>query len=234
MAKCGLNISDISRRRIGLFGGTFNPIHNGHLHVASTVLKKLSLTQVLFIPTGHPPHKDPTAILASEDRLQMLALALSPHASFAVCDEEVRRAGVSYTIDTLRILKKKYPDARLFFIVGVDAFAQIETWKTPEQLVQVCDFAVISRPRFPFSKLPQFGPLEKLDRSCLDQLDEGTLQIYPFSLSDQTVCHFLNIPHSEVSASEIRGRISAAKPLKNLLPHPVQSYIIKRNLYKRG
>ncbi len=220
------------KRRIGLFGGTFNPIHNGHLHIANTVSKKLSLTQVLFIPTGHPPHKDPRRILASEDRLKMLSLALSGNPSFVVCDEEVRRSGVSYTIDTIRILKKKYLDARLFFIVGVDAFAQIETWKTPAQLVQVCDFAVISRPGFPFSKLPQFGSLEKLDRRCLDQLDAGTLEIYPFALSDQTRCHFLNIPHSEISASDIRAKITAAKSLKNLLPHSVQSYIIDRNLYK--
>ncbi len=224
----------MSAQRIGLLGGTFNPIHNGHLHIANTISKKLSLTQVLFIPTGHPPHKDPTRILAAEDRLQMLILALSSRPSFVVCNEEVRRSGVSYTIDTIRILKKKYPKARLFFIVGVDAFAQIETWKTPKQLLQLCDFAVISRPGFPFSKLPQFGPLAKLDRRRLNQLDEGTEQTYPFPLSDQTVCHFLRIPHSEISASDIRGRISAAKPLKNLLPHPVQSYIIERNLYKRG
>lgn len=224
----------MEQRRIGLLGGTFNPIHNGHLHVANTVSEALSLAQVLFTPTGNAPHKDPKQILAAEDRLKMLELALYSHSKFFLCDYETSRSGVSYTIDTVRALKKKYPDARLFFIVGVDAFAQIETWKTPEQLLQLCDFAVISRPGFPFSKLSGFGPLFALKRVRLDELDAGTARFYTFPLSAQTTCHFLHIPHSYISASDIRSRIAAGRPLKNLLPHPVQSYIIERNLYIRG
>lgn len=221
-------------RRIGLLGGTFNPIHNGHLHIADAVSKELSLTEVFFIPTGHPPHKDPTRILATEDRVKMVELALLAYPRFVFCDVEIRRAGVSYTIDTISALKKKYSDARFFFIVGMDAFAQIETWKTPEQLLQLCDFAVISRPRSPFFTLPGFGPLSALERERLDALDAGIAKIYSFPLSAQSTCHFLSIPHSDISASDIRGRIVAGISLKNLLPHPVQSYIIKRNLYKRG
>jgi nicotinate-nucleotide adenylyltransferase len=219
-------------RRIGLLGGTFNPIHNGHIHIANTVSKRLSLTEVLFIPTGHPPHKDPTQILSAKDRVRMLELALLPYPHFLLCDEEILREGISYTIDTIQALKKKYPDTRLFFIVGVDAFAQIKTWKNPDKILQLCDFAVISRPGFPFSKLPNFGPLAKLDRMRLDELDTGKATIYDFSLGVRTKCHFLNIPHSEISASDIRRRLSSGNPLKNLLPHPVHSYIIKGNLYK--
>lgn len=224
----------MKQRRIGLLGGTFNPIHNGHLYIADAVSKVLSLSEVFFIPTGHPPHKDPTQILAAEDRLRMVELALLAYPRFVFCDEEIRRTGISYTIDTIRILEKKYPDARFFFIVGVDAFAQIETWKTPEELLQLCDFAVISRPRSPFLKLRAFASLSALDRGRLDALDAGITKIYSFPLSTQNTCHFLNIPHSDISASDIRRRISAGRSLKNLLPHPVQSYIIKRNLYKRG
>jgi len=222
----------MAQRRIGLLGGTFNPIHNGHLHVAKAVSDLFSLTEVLFIPVGCPPHKDPKQLLAASDRLKMVTLAVSTQPNFLTCDIEIKKSGVSYTIETIRTLKERYPDDRLFFIVGVDAFAQIETWKTPDALLQLCDFAVISRPGFPFSKLPHFGPLSKLDRMCLDQLDTGKAEIYSFPVTPKTGFHFLNIPHSEVSASDIRRRIAAGKPLKNLLPRSVQSYIIKRNLYQ--
>ncbi len=222
----------MEERRIGLLGGTFNPIHKGHLHIANAVSGLLSLTQVLFIPVGHPPHKDPASLLPASDRFKMLALALSTKINFVACDIEIRKPSISYTVDTVRTLKNRSPEDRFFFIVGVDAFAQLETWKTPDVLLRLCDFTVISRPGFPFSKLPALRLLPGLDYARLEQLDAGKVRTYSFPVASQTNCHFLNIPHSEVSASEIRRRIATGKTLKNLLPHPVQSYIIEHNFYK--
>ncbi len=219
-------------KRIGLLGGTFNPIHKGHLHIATEVSKGLELDQVLFIPTGIPPHKDLLGILPALDRLRMVELALSEMPQFMPCDIEIKRSGASYTIETIKKLKGNHPDDRLFFIVGMDAFSQIATWKDPQKIVCLCDFAIISRPLSPFSSLPLFDPLSLADPSSLRQLDAGEIQSYDVSICSSTALHFLNIPHSSISASKIRARISEGKSAKNFLPESVESYIIKHELYK--
>lgn len=232
MVKFEIDTPHMKPKRIGLLGGTFNPIHMGHLHIATEVSKCLELNQVLFIPTGIPPHKDPKGILPALDRLKMVELALLEIPQFVPCDIEIKRSGESYTIETILELKEKHPDDHLFFIVGMDAFSQIETWKTPEKLVMVCDFAIISRPLSPFSSLPSYGLLSLADRSALGQLDAGKIQDYDVSVSPRSALHFLNIPHSTISASHIRAQFSEGKIAKNFLPASVQSYIIKNQLYK--
>ena len=219
-------------RRIGLLGGTFNPIHNGHLHIASEVSKHLFLDQVLFIPSGLPPHKILLRIPSAGIRFKMVELALVAHPNFEPCDIEIKRSGFSYTLETLRALKEVHSHDRLFFIIGMDAFSQIETWKKPEAVLKLCDFAVISRPGFPFSMLPRLGPLALADQNTLKQLDAGAIGTHTVWLTPKTELHLIHIPHSGISASDIRRRILAGKSAKNLLPHSVESYIINSRLYK--
>ena len=116
MVRFGIDVSLMKTKRIGLLGGTFNPIHKGHLHIATEVSKRLELDQVLFIPTGIPPHKDPKRILPALDRLRMLDLALSGTPKFMPCDVEIKRSGTSFTIETIQELKANYPDDRLFLL----------------------------------------------------------------------------------------------------------------------
>lgn len=215
-------------------GGTFNPIHNGHLHIAAEVLNRLSLDQVLFIPTGISPHKDEQDILPACHRLKMVELALSDKPQFSPCDIEIKRAGVSYTVDTVQALRDAHPGDRLFFIIGIDAFSQIKTWTLPEKLLTLCDFAILSRPGFPFSSLPVFGPLASVDRDALRRLDTERRAVYSVETSRETTLHFLNIPPSRISASAIRRDISAGRRPKKRLPDSVESYIIHYNLYLGG
>jgi nicotinate-nucleotide adenylyltransferase len=219
---------------IGLLGGTFNPIHNGHLHLAEAVRKKLHLDRILFIPSGNPPHKKEAEIPPAEHRLEMTRLALLGHPGFELSDIEVKRPGKSYSVETVSELKRLYPHDRLFFIIGTDAFLDLPTWREPERLLSLCDFVVVSRPGHPFSHLSDLGPIQrikKIDLNPLLELDrrgEGCVTI-PFT--SETSIHFVSIPPNPISASEIRKRLAAGAGTKNLLPEPVASYIIKNKLY---
>lgn len=217
--------------RIGLLGGTFNPIHNGHLYVAEAVRKKLHLDLILFIPSGNPPHKNDEKIPPAEHRLEMTRLALLGHPHFELSDIEAKRSGKSYSVETLSKLKRFYPKDRLFFIIGTDAFFEFATWREPERLLSLCDFVVVTRPGHPFSRLPDLGPFHKIDVAPLQELDRQKEGIVTVPLTSDTSIHFLSISPSPVSASEIRKRLETGRGTKNLLPEPVASYIIKNKLY---
>ena len=215
--------------RIGLLGGTFNPIHHGHLSVAEAVQKKLHLDRILFIPSGNPPHKK-EAIPPAEHRLEMTRLALLNHSDFELCHIEVKRPGKSYSVETISELKHRRPDDRLFFIIGTDAFSDLPTWREPERLLSLCDFVVVSRPHHPFSALPDIGPFRKTNLPILHELDQKQ-GMATLPLTAKTSIHFVSIPPNPISASEIRRRLAAGKETKNLLPEPVASYIIKNKIY---
>lgn len=217
--------------RIGLFGGTFNPIHNGHLQIAEEVHEKLNLDRVIFIPSGIPPHKD-QKIPSAAHRLEMARLAILDKPHFQLCDIEVTRPGKSYSVDTVSRLKSLYPSDSLFFIIGMDAFHEIPTWREADRLITLCNFAVVSRPGHPFSRYPKFGPLREIDPAPLIELDRHERNLFILPASPETAFYFVDIPPSPVSASEIRKEGIAQKPAKKLLPEPVESYIIKNNLYK--
>ena len=217
--------------RIGLLGGTFNPIHSGHLHIAEAVQKKLHLDRILFIPSGNPPHKKEQAIPPAEHRLEMTRLALLNRPDFELCDIEVKRPGKSYSVETVAELKRRYPNDRLFFIIGTDAFCDLPTWREPERLLTLCDFVVVSRPGHPFSSPPSLPSLQNIDPRTLQELDRREGGIATFPITPQTAIHFVSIPPSPTSASEIRKQLAAGKEMKNLLPEPVASYIIKNKLY---
>lgn len=218
--------------RIGLLGGTFNPIHHGHLYIAEAIQKKLLLDRILFIPSGNPPHKKQEEIPPAAHRLEMTRLALSGRPHFELCDREVKRAGKSYSVETVSELKRRYPGDRLFFIIGTDAFFDLPTWREPDRLLSLCDFVVVLRPGHPFSRLPHLDLLQKIDLSPLLELDRQKEGIVTLPVTSETSIHFISIPPSPISASEIRKKLAAGKDTKNLLPDPVASYIIKNKLYR--
>ena len=148
---------------VGLLGGTFNPIHNGHVAIARQAREVLALDRVVFIPTGDPPHKPHETLATAKDRFEMVRLAIASDPSLSISDVEVRRSGKSYTIDTIRLLQQEYgPEARLFFLIGLDAFLEFPTWRDPATLLTLCSFVVLSRPGLTFqalSWLPLIPPI---------------------------------------------------------------------------
>lgn len=217
--------------RLGLLSGTFNPIHNGHLQIAGEVYQRLRLDTVLFIPSGIPPHKSGKKIPPAKYRMEMTALALSRIPHFQLCELEVNRPGKSYSIDTVRALKDLYPNDRLFFILGMDAFLDIASWRESDRLLTLCDFVLISRPGYPFSRLPDIAALRSVDSTPISQLDKGERRSYTFPVSKESALHFIHVRPSPISASDIRKRFADRQETRNLLPEPVESYIIRKRIY---
>lgn len=134
--------------KIGILGGTFNPIHYGHLILAEQVLGQLNLNRVIFVPTFVPPHKSNRGVISPKHRLGMIKLAVKENPHFKVSDIEIKRKGTSYTVDTLRIIKKQYPQAQLFFICGSDLVNEIPKWKDVEEIYKLAKFVLAKRPGF--------------------------------------------------------------------------------------
>ena len=135
-------------KRIGIFGGTFDPIHNGHLALAQTALEKMSLDEIIFVPSYLPPHKSARNVVAADDRLRMARLAIKNNPNFGISDFEVRRTGKSYSIETLRYFQKKLRNTKLFFILGEDAYKQLAKWKDIAQVLKIVEFIVVNRPGY--------------------------------------------------------------------------------------
>ena len=221
--------------KLGLFGGTFNPIHRCHLRVAHQVREHLALDSILFIPTGTPPHK-PLASLASADhRLAMVREAVANEPGFAVSDIEVRRTAISYSIDTVLALQKEYgPSVELYFLIGLDAFLEIESWKHPSALLQACHFVVIGRPGSAFSRLKKLELLPPLPSERLQALDTGVTERMEFPLSPARTLFLQSLPPCPISASAVRDRIRHGIPCEDWLPVRVHSYIMRFGLYKEA
>lgn len=134
--------------KIGILGGTFNPIHYGHLILGEQVLGQLKLDRVIFVPTFLPPHKSKKNVISAQKRLKMIELAVKANKNFSVSDEEIRRQGKSYTVDTLRQIKKKYPSAELYFICGSDLVSEIPNWKDVNDIYKLAKFVLAKRPGF--------------------------------------------------------------------------------------
>jgi nicotinate-nucleotide adenylyltransferase len=217
--------------RLGLLGGTFNPIHNGHLAIASQSREALDLDQILFIPTNDPPHKSSHNLAPAKDRYEMVRLAIASDPFFALSDVELRRPGKSYSIDTIRQLQAEYgQQTQLLFMIGLDAFLDFPSWREPETLLTLCSFVVISRPGMSFQSLSNMASLPALPVQLLADLDTGRLSTVDFAVGEQRlIC--LRLPPCEVSASDIRTRIKQGRSVANLLPPSVESYIIRHHLY---
>lgn len=215
-------------QKIGIFGGTFNPVHYGHLAAAEEVRDRLKLDRVLFVPSFLPPHKEeemPSAV----QRLEMVRLAVSGNPSFRISDAEIKRGGRSYTIDTIEAMVPAYPGAELFFITGIDSFLEIRTWKDWERLLSLCAFVVISRPGYRFSDLVRTGFLQDTGPD-LARLDDGEAE--RASVRTQAMqLYFERISLYDISSTDIRARVKRGRTVKYHLPDPVEHYIIENKLY---
>lgn len=217
--------------RIGLLGGTFNPIHNAHLAIARQAREMLELDRVVMIPSGDPPHKPSNGLASAKDRYEMVRLALASDPYLVISDVEVRRSGKSYSIDTVRLLQQEFGnETRLHFLIGLDAFLEFATWREPETLLTLCSFVVLSRPGLSFQALSTLPLIPRLTQASLMDLDQGRTVRLDVQIGLQSlIC--LRVPPSTVSASDIRGRIARGASTANLLPPAVESYILQHHIY---
>jgi nicotinate-nucleotide adenylyltransferase len=212
--------------KLGILGGTFDPIHLGHLRVAEEITEKLNLEKLLLIPSAVPPHKGTKPVTPFEHRLAMTQLAAQESPKFEALDLEGRRQGFSYSVETLRELHQNFgPDLLLYFIIGMDAFLEIKMWKEYERLFEYAHFVVITRPGSPSRELEPF--LLSLDIGFTPSNEEGTF-LHPSGnkiFCDQTT-------HMDISSTQIRERMMAEKSIRFLVLESVRSYIIEKELYK--
>ncbi len=214
---------------VGVFGGTFNPVHFGHLRAAEEVRERLELDRIIFIPSGRPPLKT-VDIAPAAHRFEMLRLALRGNPFFDISDIECRRRGKSYTVETLRHLRMEHPRTRFLFILGVDAFLDIPHWRQPEQLISMTDFVVISRPGFTFSAMSE-SPYLRGGAGTLREVDLSENSSPVVRLTSERSAILLGLTPMGISSTQIRSFLRRGKSIKYLLPPAVQSYIITHKLY---
>ena len=217
--------------RVGLLGGTFNPIHNGHLAIARQTHTVLELDRVVLVPTGDPPHKSSQGLAPAKDRYEMVRLAIVSDPRLTISDVDIHRPGKSYSIDTVRILQNEYgKDTRLYFLIGLDAFLEFPTWRDPETLLTLCSFVVLSRPGLSFQALSTLPCIPPIPQASLVDLDAGRQVRLDVAIGvESLIC--LRLTPSHVSASDIRARIAEGLPTANLLPREVESYILQHHIY---
>ena len=213
--------------KVGILGGTFNPIHNGHLHIAEEVRKYCELDQVWFVPTCQPPHKQLAEEVAFSHRMAMVEAALATYPDFRACDIEGRRGGTSYSVETLEQLRKEYPQYQFFFIMGLDSFVEIGSWKNYPRIFDLAHVVVTARPGFS-GTLRQFLPVAIADRFCYDAESEKLTQRNGFSVFSVThTCR-------DVSSTEVRRQLQVGGDVGGMLPKPVTDYIRQHELYKKS
>lgn len=219
--------------RTGLFGGTFNPIHMGHLRVAEEVKTGFGLDSVYFIPAALPPHKDTAGLANAGDRHEMIARAIHSNPGFAVSDVEIRRAGRSYTIDTVNTFREAAgEESNFYLLIGMDAFFEITTWKSYELLLEKISFIVMTRPTD--AGLAATRGFDAMADHAREQVDKG-YQVYPV---EKCLVHETKKPiwlhevsRLEISSTKIRSLAGQGKSIKYLLPEPVEEYILSKELY---
>ena len=219
--------------KIGIYGGTFNPVHYGHLRTAEDVYEKLSLDKMLFIPSGKTPFDKPDLARASE-RYEMVEKAIKGNRHFIISDVETKAGSTSYSVDTIKKLSRIYESADFYFILGIDAFLDLPSWKEPAKLLNLTNVVVISRPGYVFSKISALPYIKEVSKKVLSDLDKDKLTEYSFDISDRKKGHLLNVTGLNISASLVRGLIFKGESIKYLLPDSVKSYIISHNLYKNN
>ena len=198
-----------SPRRVGVMGGTFDPIHNGHLVAASEVADRFDLDVVVFVPTGQPWQKKGKRVSPAEDRYLMTVIATAANPSFRVSRVDIDRGGNTYTVDTLTDMRKIYPDAELFFITGADALNKILTWRDWESMFDLANFVGVTRPGY---------ELSELDSPLAREVDAGRLSL-------------VEIPAMAISSTDCRERAMSGRPVWYLVPDGVVQYIAKHRMY---
>lgn len=193
--------------KIAVFGGTFDPVHIAHLIIANAVQNELSLDRLFFVPGAIPPHKRFREISSAQHRLNMLNLAIGDDPVFELCDYEIRRGGISYTIETLKYFADKYHLDRenLFLLIGLDNLLDFHNWKQPEEIIKICTLIVADRVVDDQQQPPKFG-------------------------TDNIL--YLDLPLLEISSSQIRHRIRQRKSIKYFVPAEIEEYILSNHLYR--
>lgn len=214
-----------SRNRIGVLGGTFDPVHLGHLASAEQIARDFDLDVVLLVLSARPPHKGEVAHASMEDRMEMLRLAVLGRPGLTPSDIEVTRAGASYTVDTLAELKRLYPESELFLIVGVDAWREVDTWSRPGDLLAMADVIVTTRPGEEFPDTGIQPPIVARSACWYD----SNIGSYVHSSGHRLIVH--PIEGIQASSTDIRRRVRAGLAIEHLVPHAVARYIHERGLY---
>lgn len=199
----------MTRQRIGVFGGTFDPIHYGHLVAAEEVRVVCQLDRVVFMPAGKPPHKLGQTVSSPEHRMTMVELAVETNPYFSCSDIDIKREGPSYTVHLLEWLHTVWPNTELYFIMGRDSLANLPTWYEPQRLIQLAHLVVVDRPRY------------ELDLQKLEEAVPGCLE----------AIQFVSIPGIAFASSDIQRRVRDRRPIKYQIPEAVEAYIYAQNLY---
>ena len=204
--------------RIGVFGGSFDPVHIGHLLAAECCREQAGLDRVLFVPTAIQPHKQHRQLASGQHRLEMLALATGGHDAFEVSNDELARGGVSYTVDTLERLTAQHPGDDLLLILGPDAFLGLPTWREPQRIVELAEIIAVERESLDdLSSAVSRGPLESLlGRERLDRV----------------LVERVRLPAIGVRASDLRSAVAAGKSIRYRTPRAVEQYIATLQLYR--
>ena len=191
--------------RLGIFGGTFNPPHLGHLIVAESVREQLQLDKVLFVPSATPPHKHYPSLAPAQMRLQMTSVAVQENRGFEASAIEVERGGTSYSVDTLDQLRKEHPKASLFLLIGSDNLLEFESWKSPLEILEKADLVVMTRPGF--------------------RMEESKNEFARRAV-------FVNVPAIGISGTDIRRRVKLGRSIRYLVPPAIEEIILRRHLYR--
>ena len=199
--------------RIGIFGGSFDPIHNGHLILAERCREEAALDQVWFIPAARSPHKKDGAFGTDRQRTEMIEMALGGHESFRCSDIELKRGEISYTVDTLTQIRESNPDDQLFFLIGDDSLEGFHTWREPQRICELALPLVVNRPGSGEVDLTVFK--QYVDDARYAEIEQLKIQS----------------PMIEISSTEIRGRVESGKSIRYLVPRSVERYIETQNVY---
>lgn len=199
--------------RIGIFGGTFDPVHFGHLMLAESCRQQLSLDVVRLIPAGKPPHKPDHRITDGRLRAEMLKLAVSGYPEYIVDERELHRTGASFTVDTLTELKAEFPAAKLFLLLGADSVVDLPNWREPQRIAELATIVAVNRPGFPLPENSQ----------------------WPAHLGPSPAPRIITVhmPGADISATDLRERSKTQQPLRFLTPRAVEAYIGEQKIYQR-
>lgn len=202
------------KRRVGIFGGTFDPVHQGHLLLAEQCREQAQLDQVWFVPAARPPHKADQALTPFAQRVEMLALATAGHPAFRIEELERDRPGASYTVDTLETLHARHPDHELFLLLGSDCLPDLPTWREPRRILQLVTLLVVARPGWPLWS------------------DTDLAQALGLPAATSVRQQVAHIPLFEVSSRDLRRRVAAGQSIRYLVPRAVEEYIAGHGLYR--
>lgn len=205
-------VQEIIEKRIGIMGGSFDPIHIGHLILAEYAYEQFQLEKILFVPTGNPPHKDISIFSSSEHRLEMISLAIKKNPHFKLSLVEMERDGIIYTYETLELLKQQTPDVKYYFIMGADSMFSFEQWKEPSRITKNCTIVVATR----------------------ENMDKQAVKDKVIFLKDKYQCQIeiLDTPSLEISSRMLREKVKNNKTIKYFITEEVENYINEKRLYK--